>query len=89
MLNPTGANLGGKCGFVWGGTALFCMVAAFFFLPEMKGSVKDCAKSSGGLSLTLFLLYYSRSYREIDIMFRRHIPARKFEQTQIDIHADE
>jgi SP family general alpha glucoside:H+ symporter-like MFS transporter len=37
MLNPTGANLGGKCGFVWGGTALFCMIAAYFFLPEMKG----------------------------------------------------
>lgn len=39
MLNPTGANLGGKCGFVWGGTAAVCMVAAFFFLPEMKGYV--------------------------------------------------
>ena len=53
MLNPTGANLGGKCGFVWGGTALFCMVAAFFFLPEMKGSVIDCAQSLGRLALTL------------------------------------
>jgi len=55
MLNPTGANLGGKCGFVWGGTALFCMVAAFFFLPEMKGSVTGCAKSSKELQLTLYL----------------------------------
>ena len=43
MLNPTGANLGGKCGFVWGGTAAFCMVVAFFCLPEMKGYVKRSA----------------------------------------------
>ncbi|WVF72569.1 hypothetical protein IAT40_007386 [Kwoniella sp. CBS 6097] len=37
MLNPTGGNLGGKCGFVWGGTALACLITAYFCLPEMKG----------------------------------------------------
>ncbi|KAK8202226.1 hypothetical protein M8818_005753 [Zalaria obscura] len=67
MLNPTGANLGGKCGYVWGGTALFCWIVAFFYLPEMKG----------------------RSYREIDIMFRRRIPARKFKDTVIDAQEDD
>lgn len=36
MLNPTGANLGGKCGYVWGGTALFCAVVAYYCLPEYK-----------------------------------------------------
>ncbi|KAH6618303.1 maltose porter, partial [Chaetomium sp. MPI-SDFR-AT-0129] len=36
MLNPTGANLGGKCGYVWGGTGLFCLIVAYFWLPEMK-----------------------------------------------------
>jgi len=67
MLNPYGANLGGRCGYVWGGTALACLVIAFFLLPEMK----------------------NRSYREIDIMFKRRIPARKWKNTVIDINDDE
>ncbi|KXT00365.1 hypothetical protein AC579_3811 [Pseudocercospora musae] len=67
MLNPTGGNLGGKCGYVWGGTGLACLVTAYFFLPEMKG----------------------RSYREIDIMFKRRIPARQWKKTDIDITDDE
>ncbi|TID27856.1 maltose permease [Venturia nashicola] len=36
MLNPTGWNLAGKCGYVWGGTAITCWVIAYFFLPELK-----------------------------------------------------
>ncbi|KAI9662970.1 MAG: hypothetical protein M1821_008017 [Bathelium mastoideum] len=36
MLNPTGWNLAGKCGYVWGGTAFVCWVMAYFFLPELK-----------------------------------------------------
>ncbi|KAF3401691.1 General alpha-glucoside permease [Penicillium rolfsii] len=36
MLNGTGWNLAGKCGFVWGGTAVVCWVMAYFFLPELK-----------------------------------------------------
>lgn len=67
MLNPKEANLGGKCGYVWGATGLCCLITAYFFLPEMKG----------------------RSYREIDIMFNRHIPARKWKKTTIDVNDDE
>ncbi|KAJ6574336.1 putative maltose porter [Mycena capillaripes] len=67
MLNPTGGNLGGKCGYVWGGTALATLITAYFCLPEMKG----------------------RSYREIDIMFKRRIPARQFEKTVIEAEEDE
>lgn len=63
MLNPTGWNMAGKCGYVWGGTACVCFVSAYFFLPELKG----------------------RSYREIDILFNRKVPARKFKSTVIDI----
>ncbi|KAI8946283.1 general substrate transporter [Xylaria longipes] len=37
LLNPTGGNLGGKCGYVWGGTGLFCFIVAYFWLPEMRG----------------------------------------------------
>ncbi|OBT72927.1 hypothetical protein VF21_07780 [Pseudogymnoascus sp. 05NY08] len=36
MLNPTGWNLAGKCGYIWGGTACVCFGIAFFFLPELK-----------------------------------------------------
>ncbi|KAJ4421337.1 hypothetical protein N0V82_003848 [Gnomoniopsis sp. IMI 355080] len=67
MLNPTGGNLGAKCGYVWGATGLLCLIVAYFELPEMKG----------------------RSYREIDIMFRRRIPARKWKKTEINVDDDE
>ncbi|KAG5927759.1 hypothetical protein E4U42_001806 [Claviceps africana] len=36
LLNPTGWDLAGKCGYVWGGTACVCWVMAYFFLPELK-----------------------------------------------------
>ncbi|KAI0471357.1 sugar transporter [Xylaria cf. heliscus] len=67
LLNPTGGNLGGKCGYVWGGTGLFCFVVAYFFLPEMRG----------------------RSYREIDILFKRKVPARDWKKTDVDVNDDE
>ena len=67
MLNPTGWNLAGKCGYVWGGTAVVCWVMAYFFLPELK----------------------HRSYREVDILFNRRVPARKFKSTIIDVKDNE
>ncbi|KAM0239467.1 hypothetical protein ACHAP5_008323 [Fusarium lateritium] len=67
MLNPTGANLGGKCGYVWAGTGAFCLACAYVWLPEMK----------------------NRSYREIDILFKRKVPARKWKKTVVDIRDDE
>ena len=36
MLNPTGADLAGKCGYVWAGTAFICLIWAYFCLPELK-----------------------------------------------------
>ncbi|KAF4457117.1 MFS transporter, SP family, general alpha glucoside:H+ symporter [Fusarium austroafricanum] len=67
MLNPTGANLGGKCGYVWAGTGFVCLVMAFIWLPEMK----------------------NRSYREIDILFKRKVPARQWKKTVVSVHDDE
>ncbi|KAK2031712.1 alpha glucoside transporter [Colletotrichum zoysiae] len=67
MLNPTGVNLGGKCGYVWGATGFVCFVVSYIWLPEMKG----------------------RSFREIDIMFKRRVPARQWKNTVIDINDDE
>ncbi|KAJ7092798.1 putative maltose porter [Mycena belliarum] len=66
MLNPTGGNLGGRCGYVWGATGFICWISAYYFLPEMKG----------------------RSYRELDIMFKRRIPARDFKKTEIKVEED-
>ncbi|QUC17533.1 uncharacterized protein UV8b_01774 [Ustilaginoidea virens] len=67
LLNPTGWNLAGKCGYVWGGTAIVCWLTAYFFLPELK----------------------HRTYREIDILFNRKVPARKFNSTVIDVRDNE
>ncbi|CAG8960236.1 hypothetical protein HYFRA_00012755 [Hymenoscyphus fraxineus] len=67
MLNPTGGNLGGKCGYVWAGTGFVCLVMAYFYLPEMK----------------------DRSYREIDILFKRKVPARQWKKTIVDVQDDE
>lgn len=67
LLNPTGWNLAGKCGYVWGGTACVCWMMAFFFLPELK----------------------HRTYRELDILFNRRVPARKFKATIIDVKDNE
>jgi MFS transporter, SP family, general alpha glucoside:H+ symporter len=36
MLNPTGGNLGAKCGYVWAATGFLCFLAAWQWLPEMK-----------------------------------------------------
>lgn len=36
LLNPTGWNVSGKCGYVWGGTAIVCWILAYFYLPELK-----------------------------------------------------
>lgn len=67
MLSPTGANLGARCGYVWGGTGLVCLVMAWIWLPEMK----------------------NRSYREIDILFKRKVPARQWTKTVVDVQDDE
>jgi len=36
MLNSTGWNLAGKCGYIWGGTAIVCWIIAYFCFPELK-----------------------------------------------------
>lgn len=67
MLNPTGWDLAGKCGYVWGATAVICWISAYFGLPELK----------------------DRSYRELDILFKRKVAARKFKTTVIDVKDNE
>lgn len=67
LLNTTGWNVAGKCGYVWGGTAVVCWIGAYFGLPELK----------------------NRSYRELDILFHRRVPARDFKKIVIDVKDNE
>ena len=36
LLNPTGWNVAGKCGYVWGSTAIVCWILSYLYLPELK-----------------------------------------------------
>ncbi|TGO36907.1 hypothetical protein BHYA_0111g00070 [Botrytis hyacinthi] len=36
MLNTDKWDLGGKSGYIWAGTALFCSIMSWLFIPEMK-----------------------------------------------------
>ncbi|KAM0747026.1 general substrate transporter [Meredithblackwellia eburnea MCA 4105] len=65
-LSPTGFNLIGKTGFVWGSTAAIVWIICYFGLPEMR----------------------HRSWRELDIMFHRGIPARDFSKTVIGLEEE-
>ena len=59
--------------------------------------VKDRATDRpAGTGFVCFILAYfylpemkNRSYREIDILFKRKVPARKWTKTEVDIAADE
>lgn len=55
-----------------------------------------CGYVWGATGFVCFILSYfflpemkGRSYREIDILFKRHVPARKWENTLVDINDDE
>jgi len=41
LINPTEANLKGKAGFFWAGTALIAAVWAYFRLPEARGRTAE------------------------------------------------
>lgn len=84
MLNPTGGN----CEFS-------------FFLPFFSTDTRRvvggrCGYVWGATGFICLVTAYfelpemkGRSYREIDIMFRRRIPARQFEKTTIKAEDDE
>ena len=62
MLNPTEDDWKGKCGFLFGGTALLSTIWAYFRLPELKG----------------------RTYEELDVLFRKRVPAKDFANYKVD-----
>jgi SP family general alpha glucoside:H+ symporter-like MFS transporter len=66
LINPTEANLKGKTGFVWFGTAICTFTWAYFRLPETK----------------------DRTYEELDILFDKRVPARKFAKYDLNLEAE-
>ena len=86
MLNPTGWNLAGKCGYVL--TLLISLLLTSF--PPYFRYVW------GGTACVCWILAYfglpelkHRSYREADILFNRKVSARKFKKTVIDVKENE
>jgi SP family general alpha glucoside:H+ symporter-like MFS transporter len=74
MLNPTGGNLGGKCGYVWGATGALCLITAYF---QCKMDPR-CTTFEQPADRTVVPEMKGRSYREIDILFKRKVPARQW-----------
>lgn len=37
VVDPDKGNLGPKVFFIWGSTCTFCLLFAYFFVPETKG----------------------------------------------------
>ncbi|KAH7142587.1 alpha-glucosides permease MPH2/3 [Dactylonectria estremocensis] len=71
-------------------------IASYMLNPEYGNMGGKCGYVWGatGLICTVVAFFYlpemkNRSYREIDIMFKRKIPARQWKKTVIDINDDE
>lgn len=61
LINPDAANLKGKIGFIFGGTALLSVAWVYFRVPETA----------------------HRTFEELDWLFERSVPARKFKDTNM------
>ncbi|KAK5080717.1 hypothetical protein LTR05_008421 [Lithohypha guttulata] len=74
-----------------------CIFLASYMLNPNSGNLGGkCGYVWGATGLICLIVAYfqlpemkGRSYREIDIMFRRRIPARQWKKTEIDIKDDE
>ncbi|KAK5676317.1 hypothetical protein LTS10_011129 [Elasticomyces elasticus] len=74
-----------------------CIFLASYMLNPKSGNLGGkCGYVWGATGLLCLITAYfqlpemkNRSYREIDIMFKRRIPARKWKNTEIDVNDDE
>lgn len=71
-------------------------LASYMLNPDEANLRGKCGYVWAGTGFVCFLMSYfylpemkNRSYREIDILFNRHVPARQWSKTAIDIEADE
>lgn len=63
LINPDAANLGGRIGFIFGGTALASCLWVFLRVPETA----------------------HRSFEELDWLFEKGVPARKFKGYEVSL----
>lgn len=73
LFNPNAANLQAKVAFLFGGFSILSCVYLWLCHPETKGSVLISFVERFG-SLKIF----RRSFEEIDELFLKRVPARKF-----------
>ncbi|KEY74987.1 hypothetical protein S7711_01333 [Stachybotrys chartarum IBT 7711] len=74
-----------------------CIFLASWMLNPLEANLGGrCGYVWAGTGFVCFVLAYfflpemkGRSYREIDILFNRHVPARKWSKTEVDINDDE
>lgn len=86
MLNPTGGN-----------RKSLQLALMIIVLPTDRGTVRGkCGYVWGATAFVCLVLAWwglpemkNRSYREIDILFKRKVPARKWTETEVDINDDE
>lgn len=86
MLNPTGANR----------KFFLSRTHSIYHFTNIYTVSGKCGYVWGATGLICLVVAYfglpemkGRSYREIDIMFKRKIPARQWKKTEIDVNADE
>lgn len=74
-----------------------CIFLASYMLNPLGGNLGGkCGYVWGATGLVCFIVAYfflpemkGRSYREIDILFKRKVPARKWTETVVDVQDDE
>lgn len=71
-------------------------LSSYMLNPDEANLGAKCGYVWAGTAFVCLAMAYiflpemkNRSYREIDILFNRHVPARKWKQTAVDIHDDE
>lgn len=92
MINPDQANMKGKLGFFYGGLGIFCAIWSYYRVPETMGrtygelSPPLPTKASWFHFLTKYPFPYTNSLdiEELDLLFDKKIPARKFKGYRID-----
>jgi hypothetical protein len=73
LFNPNAANLQAKVAFLFGGFSILSCVYLYLCHPETKGSVSPFVEAG-----MRWLTQHSRSFEEIDELFLKRVPARKF-----------
>jgi SP family general alpha glucoside:H+ symporter-like MFS transporter len=93
-LRPLTTGIGRACYYIVNIPCIF--LSSYMLNPEDGDLGGLCGYVWAGTALICLVLSYfyipemkGRSYREIDIMFNRKIPARQWKKTTIDMHDDE